>query len=249
MFKKLLRQVGIGSLKVDTKLEQDFVEPGSLLRGVIHIDGGREPEKIDGIYLHLNAQVLTDDHEHRVVHLERYPIAYDLEIDPGEHVEVDFEIPIPPDLPMTTGMVRVWIHTSTDTPYLSDPDDDDAIEVAPHPVLDTTIRVLQDLGFRLSQSEFENPHPQMNARLPFVQELDFRPEQGHWSLEELEMVVIPRHVGVDFYIEFDRRESWLEEAMDVEWPNRMVHVRVDEGEGQDPIRMRRILEDILHHTD
>jgi sporulation-control protein len=245
-FKKALRQIGIGATQVDTQLEEDVLVPGQPVRGIVYIEGGNQDEKLDALHLHLNAQVLTDDEEHAVVHLEKYPIAYDVDVQAGEKLEIDFEIPIPPDVPMTIGPVRVWIQTGTETAYLADPSDSDEVRVEPHPVVGAFMQQLEEMGLRLAHSEFEKPHPQMPARLPFVQELDFKPTGfGRLRIEEVELIAIPDHEGAHFFIEFDRRESWLEQALDFELADRMVHLRITHEQAQDQQALREHVRQLL----
>ena len=50
-FNKVLASVGIGSAKVDTKLETDVSTPGRQIKGVVEIQGGSTQQQINDVYL------------------------------------------------------------------------------------------------------------------------------------------------------------------------------------------------------
>ena len=50
-FNKMLASVGIGSAKVDTKLEKSSYEAGEQIKGEVEIYGGNVEQQVNAIYL------------------------------------------------------------------------------------------------------------------------------------------------------------------------------------------------------
>jgi len=208
--KKMLSSIGIGNAKVDTVLTQNQFAPGDTLSATVHIKGGKIEQHIDEIYLSLHCNYLEEDDDsvtERTATLEHYKLGESLVILPGQDHQVEVDLNLPFECPLSLGKTQVWLQTGLDVSNAVDPKDRDPITIVPDAILDGFLRAIEDMGFRLHSAECEHASPSITGGLPFVQEMEFFPEYGdfHGRLDELEIVY--RHHGdhVSFWMEVDRR--------------------------------------------
>jgi sporulation-control protein len=210
-FNKMLASIGIGSAKVDTRLESQRLHAGEAINGTIHITGGNVEQRIDNIYLQLMTQYIRSVNDSKVretATIARYKVASGLIVPPNEKLELPFSIDLPYDCPVSLGRQPVWLRTELDIEMAVDPSDNDAIEVLPHPHVGTVLDALGALGFRLRSSQCE--HYPRGGRLPFIQEFEFIPTaRFRGQLEEIEAVFYPSEEGVGILLEIDRRMHGL----------------------------------------
>ncbi|MDY7226736.1 sporulation protein [Hyalangium rubrum] len=210
VFNKMLASVGIGSAKVDARLNNGTVRVGGSLEGEINIQGGSAEQHIDRIYLHLMTQYLKQqgDNTQRINHvIEKWEISQPLTIGPGEQVDIPFTLEVPLTTPVTLGKVPVWLKTGLDIDNAIDPKDTDQLEVLPHPHMQAVLNAVKHLGFRLKTSTCE--YSTSKSRLePFVQEIEFYPPESFGvSVRELELIFFLEPHRVEVLVEVDRKGS------------------------------------------
>lgn len=210
-FNKVLASIGVGSAKVDTRLETQKLYAGQEVRGVVHIQGGSIDQQIDNVYLQLLTNYIREINDHRTnqtATIASYRIVGDTKVKAGEKLEIPFSFTLPYECPVSLGRQPVWIKTVLDIEMAADPTDNDAIEVLPHPYVQTVLEAISSLGFRLKSSQCEY-YPR-GGRLPFIQEFEFMPTtQFRGQLQELEAVFYPNEDGVGVLLEMDRRMHGL----------------------------------------
>lgn len=219
-FNKVLATIGVGSAKVDTKLEQASYAAGDWIKGVVEVRGGNVEQAIDSIYVSVMTtyERETDDRkttEEAAVVKEKLNEPFT--IGAGEVREFPLEMQLPYETPATQGKTRVWIATGLDIKQALNPSDKDLIQVKPSLLAKSVLDAAAGLGFHLRQVECKA------ARLnqyPFAQEFEFVPVSGVFKgqLDELEITFIEQTENeVTVLLQVDRRArglgGFLSEAM------------------------------------
>jgi sporulation-control protein len=214
-FNKVFASVGIGSAKVDTKLEKDTLKAGDQVKGVVSIQGGNVEQKVDEIYLTLNTTYLkeSDDKKYSVsAVIDRFRLVESFTILPNERKEIPFSFQLPNDTPISIGRTNIWVATGLDIKNAVDPSDKDYIKVVPNELVSAVFQAVSDLGFRLREADCEEAPYRLRKRLPFVQEFEFVPTSGPFRgrLDELELVFHDiTENQMDIYMQVDRRARGL----------------------------------------
>ncbi|CEG27532.1 sporulation protein [Bacillus sp. B-jedd] len=233
-FNKFLASVGIGSTKVDTKLEKDTFAPGDTVSGVVEVSGGSVDQEVDAIYLSLNTVYLkeSDDRKYSVnTAIERIKITEPFRILAGEKKQIPFSWKLPWDTPISIGRSKVWISTGLDIKNAVDPTDTDYIRIVPTEGMASILKAVEELGFRLREADCEQASYRIRRRLPFVQEFEYVPVSGLFrsKLDELEVVMFPSASGeTEVLMQVDRRargiSGLLSEALSTDESNVKVLV-------------------------
>jgi sporulation-control protein len=233
-FNKVFASVGIGSAKVDTRLEKDRVIPGEELRGVVQIRGGNTEQQIDDIYLSLHTTYIkeSDDKKYTATaQIDRFRLTQSFLIGANETKEIPFTFRLPFEMPLSMGRTKVWVATGLDIKNAVDPTDKDYLTVLPNPLMDGIFNAVSDLGFRLREAECEEAPRHLRRHLPFVQEFEFVPVSGPFRgrLDELELVFYPNSENeIEILIQVDRRArglgGFLSEAMGMDETYVRMHI-------------------------
>ncbi|WP_080845755.1 sporulation protein [Cytobacillus gottheilii] len=228
-FNKMLASVGIGSAKVDTKLESDKVMPGGEVKGIVEINGGNTEQQISDIYLTLNTTYIkeSDDKKYNVTgQIERYHITEAFTLNANERREIPFSFILPLDTPLSYGKTKVWLATGLDIKNAVDPTDKDYITVVPNDLVNSVLHEVSNLGFRIREVECEQAPRRVRGRLPFIQEFEFVPTSGPFRgrLDELEIVFFPVSLNqTEIIMQVDRKArglgGFLSEAMSMDETN------------------------------
>lgn len=214
-FKKMFASVGIGSATVDTKLENDRVKAGDVVRGVVGIQGGNIEQQIDAIYLKLHTNYIKESNDHKTqvtATIDQFKLTEPFLINAGEYKEIPFSFQLPLDTPTSIGRTKIWVSTGIDIKNSVDPSDRDIITVLPHPLVESVLTIIGDLGFRLREVDCEQASYKVRKRLPFIQEFEFVPVSGPFRgrLDELELVFFPvSNDTFEILMQVDRRARGL----------------------------------------
>ena len=214
-FNKVFASVGIGSAKVDTRLEKDRVKPGEEVRGIVQVRGGSMEQQIDDIYLSLHTTYIkeSDDKKYTATaQIDRFRLTQSFLIKANETKEIPFTFRLPIEMPLSMGRTKVWVATGLDIKNAVDPTDKDYLTVLPTPLMEGIFNAVTDLGFRLREAECEEAPRHLRRHLPFVQEFEFVPASGPFRgrLDELELVFYPNNENeVEVLMQVDRRARGL----------------------------------------
>lgn len=222
-FNKVFASVGIGSAKVDTRLEKDRVIPGEEVRGIVQVRGGSIEQQIDDIYLSLHTTYIkeSDDKKYTATaQIDRFRLTQSFQIKANETKEIPFTFRLPLEMPLSMGRTKIWVSTGLDIKNAVDPSDKDYLTVLPNPLMEGILNAVSDLGFRLREAECEQAPRHLRRNLPFVQEFEFVPVSGPFRgrLDELELVFHPNNENeIEVLMQVDRRArglgGFLSEAM------------------------------------
>jgi sporulation-control protein len=214
-FNKVFASVGIGSAKVDTKLEKDTLTAGEQVRGVVEIQGGNVDQRVDEIYLSLYTTYVkeSDDKKYTVsAMIDRFRVAESFTIKPNERKELPFSFQLPLDTPISLGRTKIWVQTGLDIKNAVDPTDKDYIKVVPNALISAVFQAVEDLGFRMREADCQEASYRLRKRLPFIQEFEFIPTSGPFrgKLDELELVFQPSsNDQMEVFMQVDRRARGL----------------------------------------
>jgi sporulation-control protein len=222
IFKRIGASLGVGAATVETTLTNGEYAPGDTINGIVNVTGGSVEQKIEDIDLHLLTQYIVEKDDkkyYQTVKLGSYRVANGFTVSPKEKRQFTFSFTLPLDTPVTFGKTKVWVNTDVDIEMGVDAQDNDYIKVRPHPFTAAVLNAVEQIGFRLYQSDCEYA-PRFQRRLPFVQEFEFVPatnSQYRSRLDEVEVICHPSNDGVEVYIQIDRKAKgifgFLEEKM------------------------------------
>jgi sporulation-control protein len=223
--KKTLASFGIGSARVDSILQQEFLVPGEKANVLIEVYGGASPQEIDNIdvkiYCRYIEEVPADNDKRnepgyvgsmrRVTRdyvLASWKLPYSFVIENGQQRDFEVELDIPVNTPVTIGDTKVWLETGLDISMAKDPTDTDILTVRPTAILDGILSALEEEGLRIRQVECEATK---GFPLPFVQEFEFVPTTGpfHGRWRELEIVAHQYDNTLELWFEVDRQKSGI----------------------------------------
>lgn len=199
MFGKILASFGLGSAKVDTRLEKATYRQGELVRGDIFVQGGKTEQKIDSIYIYLVLENFKDEQQKNYI-LDEILLTDTFSIGAQETKVIPFQFQLPYDTPVTSGGCSIYFKTGLDVKAAIDPSDRDGIEILPCNLIDTIIHTVEEIGFQLEGIEFD--YEMYHARHPFVQKYKFIPVGQYRELvDHMKFVFYPSLDKVDVIIQ------------------------------------------------
>lgn len=211
LFKKVLASIGIGSAKVDARLENTAYRQGDVVNGVIYIQGGDVEQFIEDVYMKVYTQYVKEVDDHKVYvsqELVRHKVKESFVLGKGEKKEFSFSLLLPYETPITAGRVKVWVQTELGISNAIDPTDKDYISVTPSPVMEGIFSALEDMGFRIHEAECKKTSYQYGSSLPFLQEFEFKPYRGSFrgKLDEVEVTLLHQDANeTEIYLQIDRK--------------------------------------------
>jgi len=222
--KKTLASFGIGSARVDSILQQEYLIPGKKANVSVEVYGGATAQEIDNIDMKIYCRYIDevpvdndkskgeDSGRTRRVPcsyvLASWTLPYAFTIEAGQQRNFDIELDIPVNTPVTIGDTKVWLETGLDISMAKDPTDKDILTVRPTPIMDGIFSALEEEGLRIRQVECEATK---GFALPFVQEFEFVPTTGpfHGRWRELEIVAYHHSDMLELWFEIDRQKKGI----------------------------------------
>ncbi|MCW4153378.1 sporulation protein [Halomonas sp. 18H] len=217
MFDKLMAAVGIGNARIDTMLDTDTAEAGSVLKGEIHIVGGEVSQELDALVLDLASEAIqeVDDEKVKVPHAwATLRIAEPMTIQPGEERTLPFEMTLPLLSPLSVGREhpKTWVATRADIAMAIDPRDKDPLRILPGELQRNVFEAMDQLGFTMTSAPLELSRK--NPATGCLQEFEFKPTTGSRfrHLDEAEIAFLPSNQtgeGLDLLVQRDTRATGL----------------------------------------
>lgn len=225
-FNKMLASIGVGSAKVDTKLEKASYAAGEMIQGVVEVYGGNIEQQIDAIFLTLYTTYIkeADDHEYTAkAPIEKFKVSDPFVVNANETKVIPFSFKLPLESPATIGKTKVWVATELDIRSGVDSEDKDYIEIRPSKLAAAILEEVQQLGFRLRKADCEQASYKYRLNVPFIQEFEFVPMSGMFKgkLDELEIVFLSQTESrAVILMQVDRKArgfgGFLAEALDAD---------------------------------
>ncbi|WP_309088178.1 sporulation protein [Domibacillus sp.] len=133
MWKDFFSSIGIGSIKVDTMIDQKAVSPGETINGYVYIKGGKVEEPIDKvqILLYLQYEEVKEDSDFswHEKHFQEVILPFKRNIKASEAHKVPFSIKIPLQGPKTDETHKWFIRTKVFIDQAVDPEDEDEVMI------------------------------------------------------------------------------------------------------------------------
>ncbi|MEZ8142271.1 sporulation protein [Enterovibrio sp. FF113] len=214
MFKQLKASLGIGATTVDTRVENESLYQGEMLRCVVRIKGGNIEQQIEAISLKLCTEVKVESDSgvsYESFVLGSMQVNDPFVVQPDEEKDVAFELKLHDETPITAVNARsnkchVWLETTLDIDFAIDPSDRDFIEVRPLPVVQRVLNTLEREGFTMVKADVEKG--QLNgdgftSLSGCYQELEFK-SSGMFNRKEIELSFILDGNVIHCLAEIDR---------------------------------------------
>ncbi|MFF0233461.1 sporulation protein [Micromonospora sp. NPDC005254] len=211
------RDSGWTGLSVRTTLPNPSTRPGLRLPGRVTLAAGPDDVLVRHIRLGLVTTVEPDDPAapRRLVQFFSLPIAGRFVVPAGRRRAVDFALPLPWEIPVTTfgGVPLLSLRMGLRTEVSVDPDLDQGamvpVLVHPIPTQQHVLAALATLGFMIRQSGLqEGGLPGVEHTLPLHQ------RWGYWvgplyagPVTELELIFVTNSAGLEVIMWLDRRLS------------------------------------------
>lgn len=211
------RDSGWTGLSVRTTLPNPSTRPGLRLPGRVTLAAGPDDVLVRHIRLGLVTTVEPDDPAapRRLVQFFSLPIAGRFVVPAGRRRAIDFALPLPWEIPVTTfgGVPLLSLRMGLRTEVSVDPDLDQGamvpVLVHPIPTQQHVLAALDTLGFMIRQSGLqEGGLPGVEHTLPLHQ------RWGYWvgplyagPITELELIFVTNSAGLEVIMWLDRRLS------------------------------------------
>lgn len=215
-----LSSIGIGSSRVDTRLEREHYAPGDIVAGEVVIMGGIGSQTFEQIELQLVLQYKKEGESKRKKYVaEKFPVSGSLTVEEKEVKKVPFQFVLPDTLPMSTGHFPSYINTVLDAKLAPDPKDEDRITILPPNLSQHILKVIEDAGFILYKIENLELIDKPKVGFPFMQIFVFRPIGSARGMID-EFSVVLTHSSSTFKIEMEilRAEQAVQSTF--EWHHR-----------------------------
>lgn len=150
MFETVLSSVGLGSARIDLKLDKPFVKTGELIRGNIYVTGGSSVQKVEGLSVYfmmrsLNASTAAVIHSKiKKIHVSEDEYI----IRPDEEKVYPFEFTCPESLPPSSINTRYFFITNLELKNAVDSHDKDRLQVLPNGIVQNLLEGISLLGFK-----------------------------------------------------------------------------------------------------
>lgn len=183
IFDKFLPALGIGGATVDTRLADNAVTAGAILRGDVCIRGGKAEQEIKDIVLILKAEYVQrmsgETTLKQVEDLVKIRVAQNLTIKPKQETCLPFEMRIPLSTPVSLFEENVWLHTDLDVLWAVASEDRDYIDIQPHPYMKKILDVL-DGPMNFVLKSIETKDFQYVSKTPDYTQIFVYLPQGSW---------------------------------------------------------------------
>ncbi|GGE08974.1 sporulation-control protein spo0M [Marinithermofilum abyssi] len=210
-FANVLARIGVGSAKVDTRLEQKVYHQGEMVRGEVVVNGGSIAQNIKDIYMFLVVEV-NDHGEFKHFTWDKFRLAKSFRIGAGETRRIDFEFRLPFDLPISGKVFQTYLQTGLDISHAKDPKDSDRIIVKLHPKAHAIVEAIKKLGFLWTTRDNESSE-RYGSHRPFVMEYEFKPVGSfNERIDELEVAFIEYEGDLGAAMIIDRKQIGLTET-------------------------------------
>lgn len=150
-----MSSIGIGGVKVDTRLGAESFSPGEMVSGEIYISGGDDEQEFNRIYIAVVTSYKHDESTHEYT-LVSNDVSGSLRVGAKENRTIPFTFDLPYDIPLTLGHTYLYATTGLDISGALDPSDSDEIRVNPNALQQAVLEAAQSLGFILYQVENEH---------------------------------------------------------------------------------------------
>ncbi|MDQ9019536.1 sporulation protein [Acinetobacter sichuanensis] len=216
MFSKLMSNLGLQGVEVNTCIYTSTPQAGQIVNGEIIFKGAASNKNINGIYLKLmtSAEVESSDHEfNQDLTIQQWHVSGAFELKANQSHSFPFSIQLPFETPITEiqcrhNKTRVWLHTHLDIDWAVDATDKDNLNIAPTPTMQAFLQAMQQCGFFLATADVEKGQLRGGhyfSTIGCYQELEFLPTQHFSGINEVEVSFVAQEHQTHVMLEIDRK--------------------------------------------
>ena len=216
MFNKLMSNLGIQGIQVNTCIYNSPIQAGQILNGEVIFKGASSHKNINGIHLQLmtSAEVESGDSEYnQALCIAQWHISGTFELQANASHNFPFSIQLPFETPITEVQCRqnkthVWLHTHLDVDWGLDATDKDYLRIAPTPAMQAFLQAMQQCGFALATVDVEKGQLRghgFNSTIGCYQELEFKPTAMFNQINEVEVSFVAEQHQTHVLLEIDRK--------------------------------------------
>ncbi|HEX4818387.1 MAG TPA: sporulation protein [Nonomuraea sp.] len=241
---------------MDTVLKQVDAQPGGMVSGSIHIEGGAHPVNIASVNLALASEIETDDGDRAaVIEYDKESIYGTLWLPPGGREIIDFELPLAWDIPLThfygqaLGGTSIGVATELEINGGFSSTDLDLIAVHPLPSQQRILEAFHNLGFHFEgafceEGQISGLDLSGYDLLPFYQEIELTPPPGQtYGITQLEVTFVAGPHDMIVVLELDKRGGLFSSdhevfgslvadhrtSLQIDWEKELDHVLRESG--------------------
>ncbi|MGD7043941.1 sporulation protein [Jeotgalibacillus proteolyticus] len=210
LLNKALASIGIGSLKIDSRLSKPSFRIGETVDGKVLIKGGSVEQEIDAIYLCLITDYLRNSnnkaYKDQTV-IKRVKVSEPFTVLENEIIEIPFSFVLPMLTPITANGTSIWIKTEAGIKNAKDPTDRDLIIIKPSLFLTDMMNAVLSLGFTLDYSRCHEAPERYKKTQQYIQCFYFKPLEGKWQdMDNIEIVFFAESADTyDLFIEVNNK--------------------------------------------
>lgn len=216
MFHKILSNLGIQGVEINTCIYTANPQAGQIINGEIIFKGANSNKSVNGIYLYLKtrAEVESGDHEfNQDLTIQQWHISGAFELQANQSHNIPFSIQLPFETPITDvacriNKTRVWLHTHLDIDWGVDATDQDHLNILPTPAMQAFLSAMQQCGFALATVDVEKGQLRGGnyfSTIGCYQELEFIPTRHFSGINEVEVSFVAQEQQTHVMLEVDRK--------------------------------------------
>ncbi|WP_299490457.1 sporulation protein [uncultured Shewanella sp.] len=220
-FIKALAKLGIGAASVEAIIDNDTLQPGQEVSGVIKVMGGWFPQQVHKIELAIWSNYVAEeeyDCGHKVClrqiekqyELTHFELNTRFSTDSKQVKYIPFSFPLPLSTPLSFGRNKIWVSPRLDVDYLLGKSNTSILTIEPNSLQNNVFNALEHLGFVIKKVACEAcSSPQ--SPMPFIQEFECKAQSGYFSeqFDELELVMHQHNDSLQLQLDFDYKNSGL----------------------------------------
>ncbi|HEY5576546.1 MAG TPA: sporulation protein [Clostridiaceae bacterium] len=236
---KIMATVGIGSVSVDTVIENPSVSAGDDVSGYVTIKGGKIPQKIEEIYLYVMTKVEKENNNIKFSGKEKVQkvvIPVGQTVSKGDNLKLPFKFILNKQTPFSTMKTPVWIHTGLDIKNVLDPKDNDSLRVNAGPYLQSVLDAFERLDLVIYR--VVNVEAFYDSSLPFLQQIEFRPTGSYkYELNYIKVMYILHEANLELVMYVSKGSK----KMDLEDKKIRFYLDYQDLKSKDSFEISRII--------
>lgn len=236
---KIMATVGIGSVSVDTVIENPSVRAGEEVRGYITIKGGKTPQRIEDMYLYVMTKVEKETTNIKLTGKEKVQkvvVPVGKTISTGDTLNLPFKFILNKQTPFTTLKTPVWIHTGLEIKTALDPKDNDSLKVSAGEYLQAVLDAFERLDLVIYR--VVNVEDLYYSSMPFLQQIEFRPTGSYkYELNYVKLMYVLHEASIELILEVCKSS----EDMDLEDKKVRFYIEFEDLKNKDTFQISQII--------
>ncbi|WP_298775315.1 sporulation protein [uncultured Shewanella sp.] len=218
---KALVKLGIGAARVEVIIENETLQPGENVSGVVKVIGRHFSHEVNKIELIIWSNYIAEEEydcgqqvclrETEKHHkLSRFLLNTELLIEAQQVKYIPFSFPLPLSTPLSFGRNKIWISPHINVEHSLEKSQSTLLTITPSAIQNTVFSALNHLGFVMKKADCEACSSPLSP-MPFIQEFECKAQSGYFSeqFDELEFVMHQNSEHLQLQLEFDYKNRGL----------------------------------------